>query len=107
TNLNISEHNSTLARLAQQHPAGKIRAAMITALYHLKYEQIANVVRTGMQDRDPAVRTAAIGLLNELQIPKADLKGIIDPVLKKGTIREQQQLIYVLATMPVTDTEEI
>lgn len=107
TGLNISEHNNALARLSQQHPSGNVRAAMINALFHLKHDQMAQVVTRGMQDKDPAVRTAAIGLLNELQIPKEELKGVIDPVLKKGTIKEQQQLIFVLAKMPVTHTEDI
>jgi quinoprotein glucose dehydrogenase len=101
TRLAMPEYNERLAKIMQQHPSPEVRSAMIIALHQLTYSGIESIIRKGMNDKDGAVRTTAIGLLNELNLTAENLPGIVDPIFKKGSLREQQQLIRVLGEMPV------
>ena len=105
--LNISDYNEALVKLMQQHNEPSVRSAMLTALHDLKYDDIEPVIKRGMNDKDVSVRTAAVGLLNELDITKENLPGIVDPIFKKGSIQEQQQLLKVLGEMPVEKSEPV
>ena len=60
-----------------------------------------------MNDKDGSVRTTSIGLLNELEISKENLPGIVGPIFAKGTIQEQQQMLRVLGEMPLEKTEPV
>jgi len=105
--LEIMDYNDALVKIMQQHNAPAVRSAMLIALHKLKYNKIETVIKLGMEDKDPTVRTAAVGLLNELDITKENLPGIVGPIFKNGTIEEQQQLLTVLGEMPVEKSEPV
>jgi putative membrane-bound dehydrogenase-like protein len=105
--LGITNYNADLKKLMQQHSSPAVRSAMLTALHQLKVEDMEAVIKQGMADRDATVRTAALGLLNELETTRESLPGIVDPIFKKGTVKEQQQLLSVLGRMPVEKTETV
>lgn len=104
--LAITDYNNALARLLQ-HKEPSVRSAMLTALHDLKYDKIEAIIKLGMEDKDVNVRTTAVGLLNELDITKENLPGIVDPIFKNGTTQEQQQLLKVLGEMPVEKSEPV
>ena len=54
----------------------------------------------GMQDSNEEVRTAAVGLLAQLNIPKEKLPNIVEPIFKRGSISEQQRMLDVLGDLP-------
>ena len=58
-----------------------------------------------MQDPGPQVRTAAIGLLPNLDLPESQLAGIVTPIFGKGTTGEQQEMLRTLAAMPLIKSE--
>ena len=105
--LGVGDYNDQLEKIMQQHASPAVRSGMLVALHKLKYNNIESIIRRGMNDKDGAVRTTAIGLLNELSISKENLPGIVEPVFKKGTVQEQQQMLRVLGEMPVEKSEPV
>jgi putative membrane-bound dehydrogenase-like protein len=105
--LHITTYNDSFAKILQQNGSPAVRSAMITVLHNLGYGEIETVIRHGMSDKDENVRTTAVGLLNELDITPKNLPGIVDPIFKNGTVREQQELLKVLGEMPLEKSEPV
>ena len=105
--LGIKDYNASFVKIMEQHSSPEVRSAMLTALHKLKYDNIEAVITRGMNDKDMNVRTTAVGLLNELDITKENLPGIVDPIFKKGTVQEQQQLLRVLGEMPLEKSQPV
>lgn len=107
SSLGIKDYNDSFAKIMENNPSPDVRASIITALHTLKYDKIEGIIRKGMEDKDAKVRTTAVGLLDELDITKENLPGIVNPIFKNGTVQEQQQLLRVLGEMPVEKSEPV
>jgi len=105
--LNISDYNGSLDKIMELQKSPEVRSAMLTALYKLKYNKIESSIKRGMEDKEVSVRTTAIGLLDQLDITKENLPGIVNPIFKNATVQEQQELLRVLGKMPIVKTEPI
>jgi quinoprotein glucose dehydrogenase len=105
TNLNITEFNNQLALIAKSHSSDNVRASFIKNLNALKYNDMADLIQSGMDDKSEKVRTAGISLLGELNIVKEALPDIVKPIFYKGTVSEQQALLKVLGKMPLEKSE--
>ncbi len=105
--LGISDYNESFAKVMQTNTNPSVRSAMLTALHTLKYDKIESVIKKGMEDKDVGVRATAVGLLNELDITKENLPGIVEPIFKNGTVQEQQQLLKVLGEMDIAKSEPV
>ncbi|HEX6889333.1 MAG TPA: HEAT repeat domain-containing protein [Chryseolinea sp.] len=104
--LGIKDYNANIEKLlTNSSPA--VRSAAITSLSALKYDKLESVIKRGMEDKDGGVRAVSVGLLNELDITKENLPAIVQPIFKKGTVREQQELLKVLGEMPVEKSEPV
>ncbi len=82
--LGIQDFNDSFAAIMRQNSSPQVRASMLSALHTLKYDKIETVIKSGMEDKDVTVRTTAVGLLNELNITKENLPGIVEPIFPKG-----------------------
>ncbi|MCE7043543.1 HEAT repeat domain-containing protein, partial [Dyadobacter sp. CY312] len=107
TNLGVSDNNDTLAKLLNDHKDPKVRAAMLTALNELKYTDMESVMKKGMTDSDADVRTAALGMVGNVTMSKEALTDISKTIFEKGSVKEQQQMLRVLGSLPVAKTESI
>jgi quinoprotein glucose dehydrogenase len=99
--LGIRTYNTQLKSILSKDSRPEVRGAMIETLGVLHDDGIASIVKLGMRDKDENVRASAIGLIPELNIPKNELPGVIGPIFKNGSIREQQRMINALAEMPL------
>lgn len=106
-NLGIQDFNENFAQILNTSHSSEVRSAMLTSLSILKYNKMETVIHKGMADKDPSVRTTAVGLLADLNITKENLPSVVDPVFKQGSVQEQQQLLRVLGEMPVDKTEAV
>jgi putative heme-binding domain-containing protein len=79
-----------------------MRVAALQALHKLKYQGLEDAVRRAMEDRDGSVRTAALGLLNDVDMSVQNLEAVARAVFRQGTLREQQELLRVLGAMDVS-----
>jgi quinoprotein glucose dehydrogenase len=97
--LGLTEQNAELVSIMDHHKAPEVRAAMLTALFELKYKDLESLVKRGMEDPDGTVRTTALGLLNAVDVSREKLPVIVGPIFKRGTLQEQQQMLHVLGAM--------
>jgi len=70
------------------------------ALSRLDYPDMEDLMQRGMNDRDAMVRTAALGLMDEVEVSAERLPGLVNPIFARGTLEEQQQMLRVLGKMP-------
>ena len=103
--LGINQFNTNLKQLFTRHANEGVRASVLAALGDLNDPEIGQYLKKGMQDPGPQVRTAAIGLLPNLDLPESQLAGIVTPIFGKGTTGEQQEMLRTLAAMPLIKSE--
>jgi putative heme-binding domain-containing protein len=106
-NLDMNDNNKEVYSVFSKNKSPEVRAAMLTALGKLQYEDIETAMKAGMGDREQMVREAAVGLIAELDISKDDLPSVVNPIFRTGSVREQQRILGVLADMPVEKSENV
>jgi quinoprotein glucose dehydrogenase len=107
SNLNITDANDQLAKIFAETKETKVKTAFLTALNTLKYKGLESIIKSGMEDKDGAVRTTALGLLNNANVSKDNLPAIVKAVFTKGGTSEQQQLLVVMGKLSLEKTESI
>lgn len=107
TYLGVSDNNTALAKIYYDHKDPKVRTAILTALNELKYNDMESIMKKGMTDSDADVRTAALGMVGNVMMSKEALSDISKTIFEKGSVKEQQQMLRVLGSLPVTKTETI
>ncbi|MFD2523762.1 DUF7133 domain-containing protein [Emticicia soli] len=105
--LNITDANSQLVAIYNASTDTKVKTAVLAALNTLKYPEMDTIMKKGMDDKDENVRTAALGLLNNSNVTKESLPTIVNSIFSKGSIKEQQQMLVVLAKMDADKTQVI
>ena len=104
--LGIANHNDELLQIMKTHPSEEVRAAALVTLGDLDYKDIEAAMQRGMQDKSQTVRATAVGLISKLELDKTKLSGIVGPIFKNGSVREQQQMLGVLADLPMEKSED-
>lgn len=105
--LGIESYNKEMHALFSQHDSPEVRAAMLQALGNLGYAEIGQVIEQGMRDSHPDVRSTAVSLVSKLEIDKAELPRVVDPIFSRGSVGEQQTMLTVLGDMPLDKSEEV
>jgi len=103
----LSGFNEKLAEVAVSSTNTQVRATLIKELSILGYQDMEKLIERGLKDNDPEVRTSAIGLLNTVSLSQEKLSAVTEPVFRKGTMGEQQQLLRVLNELEPSRTESI
>ncbi|WP_047244770.1 HEAT repeat domain-containing protein [Maribacter thermophilus] len=96
----IDTYNDKLYNLFKSIDSPKVRATILTTLGNLKFSKIEMAMARGMKDSNAEVRTAAVGLLGQLDLPKEKLPSIVGPIFQKGSVGEQQRMLGVLGDLP-------
>ncbi|WP_340156952.1 HEAT repeat domain-containing protein [uncultured Maribacter sp.] len=103
----ITDYNNELFSIFRHNKSAEVRATVLNSLGQLKFEQMETAMSIGMKDSNEEVRTAAVGLLAQLNIPKEKLPSIVDPIFKRGSISEQQRMLNVLGDLPVENSNAL
>lgn len=103
----ITDYNNELFSIFRYNKSADVRATVLNSLGQLKFEQMETAMSIGMKDSNEEVRTAAVGLLAQLNIPKEKLPSIVDPIFKRGSISEQQRMLNVLGDLPVENSNAL
>lgn len=98
--IGIDTYNNKLYNIFKSNGSPKVRAALLTTLGNLNFSKIEMAMARGMKDSNAEVRTAAIGLLGQLDLPKEKLPSIVGPIFQKGSVGEQQRILSVLGDLP-------
>ncbi len=105
--LGIQDAKSEQTQLFLNHPSPKVRTSQLSSLIAIKDSNLPYLLQKGIEDVDRNVRAMAMGSLDKITIPKNQLQGIVNPILEKGSVVEQQQLIQSIAKMPAANTQEV
>jgi len=105
--IKLTSFNSELKKLMSSSKSFQVRASALETLGELKYEGIKEVMVLGMKDKSTEVRVAAVGMLSKIDIPAEDLTTVVGPIFQKGSHREQQTMLGVLAEMPISKSESV
>ncbi|MEO9481714.1 MAG: HEAT repeat domain-containing protein [Maribacter dokdonensis] len=103
----ITDYNNELFSIFKYNKSAEVRATVLNSLGQLKFEQMETAMSIGMKDSNEEVRTAAVGLLAQLNIPKEKLPSIVDPIFKRGSLSEQQRMLNVLGDLPVENSNAL
>ncbi|MDT7829990.1 HEAT repeat domain-containing protein [Pricia sp. S334] len=106
-NLGIDSHNDALFSMMQTNPSSDVRSAALKALGELQFSNIERAMALGMKDKDQQVRAVAVGLIPQMEISKDNLPGIVNPIFKNGSVREQQKLLSVLGELPLEKSGDV
>jgi len=93
--------------LLKDHPNPAVRAAMINSLSEMNYDRMNEVMITGSGDRSPEVRAAALALIDQIDLDPASFNALVRPVFQLGSVKEQQEVLKVMGTMPSETTVPI
>ncbi|TLP81640.1 HEAT repeat domain-containing protein [Maribacter sp. ACAM166] len=105
--LGINNYNDDLYRIFKTSKSPEVRASLLNTLGQVSFDKMETAMITGMQDSNEQVRTAAVGLLGKLNLPKEKLPTIVGPIFKKGSVSEQQRMLNVLGDLPVENSNAI
>lgn len=105
--LGITDSNTSLVRVLNESKSPEVRSALLTSLHKLRYSDMDSIIKKGMSDADEDVRTTALGLVSELNMSQDALAEVVKLTFEKGGVKEQQQMLRVLSTMPASKTERI
>ena len=98
--IGINSYNDDLFYIFKSNKSPEVRSAVLTTLGQLKFDKMEAAMSMGMKDNNSEVRTAAVGLLAQLNIAKEKLPSIVEPIFKRGSISEQQRMLDVLGDLP-------
>jgi len=105
--LQVSDFNDQLATMMSSHPLPEVRASMLRSLSKLNYTDMEGLMKKGMNDSESEVRTAALSLLQDIDVSAENLPGIVNPIFQKGSLQEQQEALRVLGKMPLEKTQSV
>jgi len=105
--IKLSSFNTELRNLMNTNKSYEVRSSALQALGNLNYEGMEEVMAQGMKDKSTEVRVAAVDMLSNIEISAEDLPDIIRPIFQKGSHREQQTMLGVLAEMPIAKSESV
>ncbi|RXK52381.1 HEAT repeat domain-containing protein [Aquirufa rosea] len=105
--LKIKDFRSEQTQIFLNHPNAKVRSAQLASLVALNDSHLALLVQKGMNDADRSVRGASLSFLNKIDFSKAQLPHVVNPIIEKGSVLEQQQLLQSIGKMPVDKTEDV
>lgn len=97
--LDITSTGATLFTLLQKSPSAQVRQAALKALSGMKNEQLAEALEIGLKDKSSEVRSTALALIPEVEIPTDRAVALFTSVLEKGSIGEQQTALSSLGKL--------
>ena len=106
-NLGVTAYNPKLVEILQKSQSPDVRAAMLSAMSTLKYDNMESVLKQGMNDTDENVRARALSLLDGATLSSAALAEVVNAIFEKGSVKEQQQMLRTMSTLPAAKTEQI
>lgn len=91
--------------VANREESGKTRADALRSWYRLAGEDLRNVLMTGLDDSDPAVRAASVQLMAKIDRPVAT-KAVVK-ALRDGAILEKQAGLQTVSDWSVDEAQPI
>ena len=105
--LHITEATDQLVNMLSKDASAAVRIAALHALKKFDLNNIGDLVFVALQDKNQAVRMAALALVPELNLPVAQAVEMHSILLKNGTTGEQQAALLSLANVKAPEAEGV
>ena len=105
--LGIKDVAAEQTQLFLNHPSARVRSGQLTSLINLKDPNLTLLIQKGMEDTSRLVRSLAMGSLDKIEITKAQLPGMVNPIFEKGSQNEQQQVLQSMSKMDPAKTSDV
>ncbi len=105
--LSIKNGNSALADIFDRTQSDRTKSAVLIALDKLQYTEMEPLIKKGMLDKEEEVRATALSLLEGKDLSRQTITEITNGIFGKGSVKEQQQLLKVIASMPLAKTSDL
>lgn len=102
--LNVRAAQDQLITILTKDTAPEVRTAALHTLKKFAVENMGDLVFAAMNDKDQRVRTAALALVPELDLPVQQVVEMHSLLLKNGTTGEQQAAFLSLANVQAPET---
>ena len=97
--LQIPGMEETLFNLFQTSATANVRIAMLTALKEVESQSLDQALEMAFEDSANEVRSKALSLLPESNIPEAKAISLFENVLQGGTVKEKQATLAALGEL--------
>jgi quinoprotein glucose dehydrogenase len=85
----------------------KVRKSALQSLALLEADDLAEVIRIGLSDKEKEVRVVALDLLGKTSLPPAKMATMLWDVISTKTVEEKQAALNTLATIPLSDARPV
>ncbi|EPR70175.1 HEAT repeat domain-containing protein [Cyclobacterium qasimii] len=105
--LKISEANQRLIAVLTNDNDADVRAESLRAIAKIPKSPMDKALEQALSDKERSVRVAGLDLLEELTIPDERKAALLDEVIQKRTVEEQQAAVNTLAKLVQNSTKPI
>lgn len=105
--LDVRESIAQLQTALSSDPSPEVRIAALQTLKKFNYPQIGDAVFSSLNDKDQAVRMAALAMVPSLGLPAAQVVEMHNLLIKNGTPGEQQEALLSLANVKAPEAETV
>lgn len=99
--LNITEAIAPLQQVFKADLQATVRVEALKALTAMPNENIGDVIKLALSDKDKAVRVVGIDLIGKMNIPKDLVVTLLSDVINTKTTEEKQAALATLGKIPV------
>jgi len=85
--------------LLQKASADKVREAALTALSNMQFPKMATAIEMALADKSKKVRSTALGMLAEADLPAESAINLFTNILQTGTMEEKQATLSALGKL--------
>lgn len=97
--LKVTAAGTTLFNLLKNAESGNVRTAALDALSNLNFERMSDAIEIALADDSKEVRSAALGMLAEADLPEESAVNLFTKILEKGTMEEKQATMTALGKL--------
>lgn len=97
--LSIDNTAPTLMALVKNNKDAGVRAEALKAMHQINAKSLDEALEIAFADKDPAVRSTALEIVPESDIPEDKAVELFKQILKNGTDLEQQATLNALASL--------
>ena len=105
--LGITDASAKLLALLKNDPQVEVRVEALKGMASAQDPKMDEAIKLGMKDKDKNVRTAAIELIDKLNISKQLMVDLLSDVIKTRTTEEKQASLTTLGKLPLVNTEKV
>ena len=97
--LKIGAAATTIFDLLQTATEGEVRQTALTALSKMQFPQMATAIEMALADKSKKVRSTALGMLAEANLPEESAISLFTNILQTGTMEEKQATLAALGKL--------